>query len=273
MKIQLWIVGCFLCSKIDSFPGGGFGKTTTNKSSLLPKLNNKAKQLLRKHTNNVDAASNEYYASLQSKSFEENMAATWDTVAAFLPMDYERNKGRLDETLRRRLGVLGRLCVGNTLDVGCGDGVIVPFLSTDKYRGIDMSSEMISLARAQHPQHFFEVSRFPVDCDESYDSVIFNGSLQFFPKAMETIQTACGMLKPGGRVIISHVQGANFVKQECRSNPNIAVSRLPEWPPLLALPNVRVMLTEQAVQELLNESVHPNDADTGTFYLVVLEKL
>jgi SAM-dependent methyltransferase len=70
------------------------------------------------------------------------------------------------------------------LDLGCGYGALVDFLSQYKklndlitYTGMDISSKMITAATQQHPDHTFicrDILREPLD-DKSYDYIIMNG--------------------------------------------------------------------------------------------------
>jgi len=83
------------------------------------------------------------------------------------------------------------------------------------------------------------------------------------------------MLAPGGRIVLSHVQGGNFVKDECRRNPSIAIRIMPNdrISLLMMADELGMRLVEK--NELLrkvttyDESVDGND---GQFYLVALEK-
>lgn len=66
---------------------------------------------------------------IEESSSEEmhavRVAATWNTVALFLPQDYERTKGKVEAFVERRLRHIVTACQGNQegdfqlLDVGC----------------------------------------------------------------------------------------------------------------------------------------------------------
>lgn len=152
---------------------GGFGVSNTKKK--VP-LSNKAKKLLKKHKNNVDAASSDYFQSQMvelvddSKSkdeqHEDRVAATWNTVAMFLPQNYASTKGKVEPYVERRLGHIVTACRGDEalqlLDVGCGDGALVPYLGQEcDFSGLDVSSEMIELGQKRWPKHKLWVGSFP----------------------------------------------------------------------------------------------------------------
>ena len=120
------------------------------------------------------------------------------------------------------------------LDVGCGDGAIIDYVNesgTYSYQGIDVSSEMIELGKKRHPTHDLTVGSFPdsVPEDEQFDTILFNGSLQFFKDTWQTLVDASEKLKmvPGSRIVLSHVNNAKFVKGECRSSMGVAVRNMP----------------------------------------------
>lgn len=244
----------------------GFGNISTHNSKKKGKKNDqsivlsqKAKKLLKKHGNNVDAASNDYFQKSMEKSLkiskenlpseslseqihEARVEATWNSVALFLPNDYAHSRGKVEPFVDRRLR-----CIANVinsapamnavsgdidskksflLDVGCGDGSLAPYLSQSKnlegkeeflnYYGLDISSEMIDLARKrwsfintkqwiigsfpEHAKRNFE----DVYTNMDFGSIIFNGSLQFFRDTTSTLKAASDMLKPGGRYVIIH---------------------------------------------------------------------
>ena len=67
-----------------------------------------------------------------------------------------------------------------------------------------------------------------------YDAVLFNGSLQFFPDVSAALRRAALCLRPGGRIVLAHANGAAFVAEERRGSPTTVVSAMPlldelEW--------------------------------------------
>ena len=91
------------------------------------------------------------------------------------------------------------------LDVGCGDGAMLPHLlkagaEQGQYLGIDIASTMIDRAEMAHPKAMFKRAEFlnlePMS--EAYDGVLLNGVSQFFEDDLVLIAQATKWLKPGG---------------------------------------------------------------------------
>ena len=104
--------------------------------------------------------------------------------------DHDWIQGRLKKRIREQ----------PLLDVGCGAGSVANQLSTpnDALIGIDLSAEMISLARRHHPQHAFYVMnaqslRFPTDS--------FGGAVAYFSLIHLSIQQLEHAIKELGRVL------------------------------------------------------------------------
>lgn len=140
----------------------------------------------------------------------------------------------------RRLEAVARAaCAGGAesiLDVGCGNGLLVPFLGEEvSYRGIDVSARMIDAAEAAYGRSGarFECVNFDAAADgseaEQYDAILFNGSLQFFADAETTLARAAAILRPGAqsRLVIAHIGGAEFVRREMIENPSTVQTRMP----------------------------------------------
>jgi 2-polyprenyl-3-methyl-5-hydroxy-6-metoxy-1,4-benzoquinol methylase len=60
-----------------------------------------------------------------------------------------------------------------------------------------------------------------------FDTVLFNGSLQFFANHEKTLQRALEMVGPGGKVVVAHANGAAFVRDERRGSPLVVMSDMP----------------------------------------------
>jgi SAM-dependent methyltransferase len=259
--------------------GSGFASAkTTNRQGNVPSLSSKAKTLLQRHGNNIDAASNEFFVSQiqlllknNAKSPEEihaaKVAAAWDSVALFLPQDYARMKGKVEPHVERRLRHIVQTCLSSQgsggkirlFDVGCGDAALLNYLPSSsgiidynhdnekaivcEYVGIDISSEMIDLGLRQHPNANLRVGCFPgcmSSADEGFfDVILFNGSLQFFRDTRQVLQEATHFLTAKGRLVLCHVNGAKFVQEECLTNPSVAVRTMPN---VVSLQNMAELL-------------------------------
>ena len=92
------------------------------------------------------------------------------------------------------------------LDLGCGPGSLMPYLSSIpnvELVGVDLSPEMIDIARSKYPWIAFEVG----DCealafaDGSFDAVLCSGMLHHLPSLRATLEEIRRLLKPGGALI------------------------------------------------------------------------
>lgn len=233
---------------------------------------------------------------------QERVAAAWDTVALFLPQDYARSKGKVDPYVKRRIRHIVRACGFSSagddepsssqrrrsiLDVGCGDGALFPYLPESAvnekslhYLGLDVSKEMVELGRKRNPGGTFLVGSFPQDVPSTddngdevlFDCILFNGSLQFFRDQREVLQQAVKRLMPGGRIVLTHVNGGKFVQTECRTNPTVAVSAMPtrEFLDSVATELGCTVIDQRLLLEKAT-AVDPSDLNADSFYLSVLE--
>jgi len=265
---------------------GGFGSATKEATG---QLSNKAKKLLKQHGNNVDAASSAYFQSqMESRAHdggieemhEARVAATWNTIAMFLPQGYARTKGKVEAFVERRLRYVAAACRGDLaidlLDVGCGDGAIISYLCNKcRFNGMDLSSEMIELGKQRYPRSNLWVGGFPrsVPAGSTYDAILFNGSLQFFRDTRRTLEHAANMLNPGGRIILSHVNGGIFVADECKKNPSLAVRNMPNKVNLNTMAQLLGLTIADKQTLLAGHDFNPDlDGANDDFYLVILEK-
>ncbi len=170
---------------------------------------------------------------------------TWDTIAAFMPATSGAVDGgpptRADAKKLERIGAACGAMAGDLLDVGCGTGLVAPFLeragvAPARYRGIDLSRRMIGAAETVHAAAVgagasFAASSFDEERSRPrrYGTVLFNGSLQFFPRVEETLAQAAQLLASDApaRIIIAHVNGAAFVREEAAGNPATVRSTMP----------------------------------------------
>ena len=95
------------------------------------------------------------------------------------------------------------------LDVGCGTGFLIDILAkrkSAKYRGVDLSDEMIRVAKGKaiHGAEFTvgSADRLPYP-DESFDIVACSQSFHHYPRPEEAMGEAKRVLKPGGLYILS----------------------------------------------------------------------
>ena len=281
--------------------GGGFG-ATANKE---PKLDAKAAKILKQVGGNVDAAQEQHFQSalrrLEKKDpelFTVLMEAEgglptgdahkklvelfWDAVAVYMPArKRDTDSTKMGAEMRSKIESIATLSTASgpaVLDVGCGDGAMLPHLlkagaEQGQYLGIDIASTMIDRAEMAHPKAMFKRAEF-LNLDpmsEAYDGVLLNGVSQFFEDDLVLIDRATKWLKPGGLVVVSHAQGAKFVADEHDGNRAVARSLLPSPERLNEIADALRMEVLTAEECVPDNSAHTLEGDD--FYLVALRLL
>ena len=282
--------------------GGGFGAVAKQ-----PKLDAKAKKILEQAGGNVDAAQEQQFQNaLQKLSktepelFEALMDAEgglptgpahaklnelfWDSVATYIPARGGQRTvdGPMSSAAKRKISAIAGCSVASgpaVLDVGCGDGAMLSHLvkagaDPKSYLGLDVSSRMIEAAALAHPRAKFQKADFlAMQPTETFDCCLLNGASQFFADQSELLAAACAWLRPGGRVVISHAQGAGFVRSEYEGNRAVARSCLPDSDALAALAE-ELQLTLLPAEECVPtaEGAVPHTHAGEHFYLVALTK-
>jgi ubiquinone/menaquinone biosynthesis C-methylase UbiE len=96
----------------------------------------------------------------------------------------------------------------NLLDLACGTGIVARMatetLGPDaKIVGVDINKSMLSVARAIAPEVYWieaGAEALPLP-DRSFDAVICQQGLQFFPDRIKALGEVRRVLKPGGRAV------------------------------------------------------------------------
>lgn len=104
------------------------------------------------------------------------------------------------------------------LDIGCGTGYLIDILQKQKnalYCGIDLSPEMLKMAKQKLPQSVYltegSADSLPYE-DNSFDVVTCIQSFHHYPKPEKSMSEAYRVLKPGGLYIISDTGMGNCPK-------------------------------------------------------------
>ena len=167
---------------------------------------------------------------------------------------------------------------GRCLDVGCGYGVLVKSLLncgilTGQYTGVDLSSEMIRNAKETYRGMNFISADFIKDFQDSndhntrgFDGIIFCSSLHDLPNLSAALEKAATLLRPEGRIVIVHPQGARHVIEQRTANPTMVKRPLPMATELHIMAKEWSLVVEHAPKEPDSRE----DEEQG--YLAVLSK-
>jgi len=139
----------------------------------------------------------------------------WNSSYTGQPLAPEEMHEQIDQTVERILA----LHPTSVYEIGCGTGLllfrIAPFCSS--YRGSDFSSEALRYVERFLPD--LQLSQVTLDqrlahdisgiAEESFDVIILNSIIQYFPDIdylLQTLTAALKMLKPGGSIFIGDIR-------------------------------------------------------------------
>ena len=141
-------------------------------------------------------------AQVAEKYFQEN-ATDWNKIRALHVPEAEVES--------RLLELVGTVRINIYLDIGTGTGRMLELFAEqiDKGTGIDMSSEMLAIARTQLERDIYrhiqvrkgDMYNMPVD-DRSVDLATLHLVLHYSLEPAVVIAEAARTLKPGGRLVI-----------------------------------------------------------------------
>lgn len=128
---------------------------------------------------------------------------------------YERYATRYMEPWTSDLVGLARLRPGErVLDLACGTGTVARLAAVQvgpkgRVTGLDLNAGMLAVARDVPPPpgasvHWVEGSAIAMDFrDASFDVILCQQALQFFPDGLAALREMRRVLVPGGRVLLS----------------------------------------------------------------------
>lgn len=153
-------------------------------------------------------------------SFFDSFAPTWDN-------ENQRNEQVISEILDN-----GGISEGaRVLDVACGTGVLFPdYISRNaSVTGIDISTEMVKMAKSKFPQ--IEVICSDAEnfaADEKFDAVMIYNAFPHFLNPQRLIENLANLLKTGGRISIAHGASREEIHKCHSGKPNKISLPLPE---------------------------------------------
>ena len=170
----------------------------------------------------------------QRKQFFNERAANW------LDKHYKQpDTDRYDLHADRIRGIVSALALTEdsiVLDLGCGSGVLVPYLleclgPDGRVMEMDFAARMIQENQNRHTDRRI---RF-VCCDAarmeiapgSLDAVICFAAFPHFSEPREVLTRMTKSLKPGGRLVIAHLMSSRELAEHHHSHTPVCQDRLP----------------------------------------------
>ena len=90
-------------------------------------------------------------------------------------------------------------------EIGCGTGYLLNALRPSEGLGIDISPEMIAIAREKYPHLRFEVmDAEQISLDEKFDFVIISDTLGYLEDIQKAFSEIKKIVHPGTRVLITY---------------------------------------------------------------------
>lgn len=90
------------------------------------------------------------------------------------------------------------------LEVGCGTGDVIAYLQPQEGLGIDLSPEMVAIARVRHPRLNFAVHDLMGDpVNGTYDFVVAVDVAEHVPNLTRLMESMASALAPGGRIVLT----------------------------------------------------------------------
>lgn len=94
---------------------------------------------------------------------------------------------------------------GKVIDVGCGTGLLLDYLSIKNYCGLDISDNMITRAHTKHPKAVFgvgDMNKIPYPKNTFDTLVSLYGPLSYSLSPQKSLAEFTRVLIPGGKMIV-----------------------------------------------------------------------
>jgi demethylmenaquinone methyltransferase/2-methoxy-6-polyprenyl-1,4-benzoquinol methylase len=186
--------------------------------------------------------------------FFDGLADSWDCRAVHPP-----------ERISFILDAIGLVPGSSVLDVGCGTGVLEPYLapalgSEGRILAIDLSRKMLAQAREKRgfpTVEYRAVSFWALVPEAAFDLVVVYSAFPHFMDRKAFFDKAASVLAPGGRLAIAHIE----------SRASINAMHCARSVPALDLPPVG-----ELAALALAAALEPIKSRDDEYYLLVAEK-
>jgi ubiquinone/menaquinone biosynthesis C-methylase UbiE len=156
----------------------------------------------------------------QKSAFFDRLAEDWDES-----VDHDPGK------LERIAGLLGLEPGDTVLDVGCGTGVMVPYLlervgENGRIVAVDISPKMMEVARGKFPpEEYPNVEFIAADVNETrwengYDAVLCYSCFPHFRDQRATLRHLSQGLKTGGTLAVAHSESRDAINVVHANGPD-----------------------------------------------------
>ena len=118
------------------------------------------------------------------------------------------------------------------LDIGAGVGVLIPLIesfSPTRILACDLAEKMLQRLQKKYPQvqtFHWDVADLPLE-EASVDVAFLNAMFGNIADKRRACRNLSRMLRPGGRMVVSHPEGRKFV-EELRRTSSLAIDALPQ---------------------------------------------
>lgn len=128
----------------------------------------------------------------------------------FLSLTYSESQQYLKGTENQKVRdiIAGIVSDGSVLDVGCGNGIDAIRYKPNQYLGVDISENLVKVAKERNPEHKFIsgnicdiIDKFILD-DINFDVIVCKAVLEHVPSEKDALEIFNRMLKVGKTILI-----------------------------------------------------------------------